>query len=66
MPMFTVKPSSSQMRLRINSAASRGGPQSRWVPVISTQASSMEYCSTDGENSRSMATKCREAWTYNP
>ena len=59
MPTFTVKPSSSQIIRRIFSAASRGLPQSRSVPVISTQASSMEYCSTTGRNERSPSTKWR-------
>ena len=48
----------------IFSAANRGAPHSRSVPVISTQASSMEYCSTCGLNWRSISTKCREASTY--
>ena len=53
-----------KMRSRIFSAASRGLPQSRSVPVISTQASSMEYCSTTGLNCRSISTKWRLASTY--
>ena len=50
-PIFTVKPSSSLILLRILSAASRGSPNKICIPVISTNASSMEYCSTSGEYS---------------
>lgn len=66
MPMFTVKPSSRRIRFRSISAAARGGPYRRLVPVISAQASSMEYCSTTGATSRSSRTNCREASTYRP
>ena len=59
MPTLTVKPSSSRTFRRNASAAMTGGPKSRAVPVMSTQASSMEYCSTTGLKVRSTSTKWR-------
>ena len=54
MPTLTVKPSSRRTRRRIVCAAVSGGPNSASVPVMSRNASSMEYTSAAGTMRRSV------------